>query len=86
MGLFVGIARARVKIGMANFVYNVKRLIFWQRTAAAWEVGAANPADIDAHSLPNRAAGQKSGQNPRGSRTHFLRRLRRTPHLRSQRR
>jgi IS5 family transposase len=32
MGLFVrtiGIARARVKIGMANLVYNFKRLVFW---------------------------------------------------------
>ncbi len=38
MGLFVrtiGIARAKVKIGMANLVYNFKRLVFWQRTAAA---------------------------------------------------
>jgi transposase len=37
MGLFIrtiGIARARVKIGMANLVYNFKRLIFLQRTAA----------------------------------------------------
>ena len=38
MGLFVrtiGIARARVKIGMANLVYNFKRLIFLQRRAVA---------------------------------------------------
>ena len=38
MGLFVrtiGIARAKVKIGMANLVYNFKRLIFLQRMAAA---------------------------------------------------
>jgi len=38
MGLFIrtiGIARARVKIGMANLVYNFKRLLFLQRTAAA---------------------------------------------------
>jgi IS5 family transposase len=38
MGLFVrtiGIARATTKIGMANIVYNIKRLIFLQRTAAA---------------------------------------------------
>lgn len=38
MGLFIrtiGIARARVKIGMANLVYNVKRLVFWRRTVAA---------------------------------------------------
>jgi transposase, IS5 family len=38
MGLFVrtvGIARARVKIGMANLVYNFKRLAFWRRIAAA---------------------------------------------------
>ena len=38
MELFVrtiGIARATTKIGMANLVYNIKRLIFLQRTAAA---------------------------------------------------
>jgi len=38
MGLFIrtiGIARATTKIGMANIVYNIKRLIFLQRTAAA---------------------------------------------------
>lgn len=38
MGLFVrtvGLARAKVKIGMANLVYNIKRLLFLQRTAAA---------------------------------------------------
>ena len=38
MGLFIrtiGIARARVKIGMANLVYNFKRLIFVRRGAAA---------------------------------------------------
>jgi transposase, IS5 family len=38
MGLFVrtiGISRARVKIGMANLVYNFKRLVFWRRIAAA---------------------------------------------------
>ncbi|MGZ3321840.1 MAG: IS5 family transposase [Xanthobacteraceae bacterium] len=38
MGLFIrtiGIPRARVKIGMANLVYNFKRLVFWQRIAAA---------------------------------------------------
>jgi len=38
MGLFIrtiGIARARVKIGMANLVYNFKRLIFVCRGAAA---------------------------------------------------
>jgi hypothetical protein len=37
MGLFIrtiGIARARVKIGMANLVYNFKRLIFVRRGAA----------------------------------------------------
>lgn len=36
MGLFirtVGLARARVKIGLANLVYNVKRLVFWERQA-----------------------------------------------------
>jgi IS5 family transposase len=31
----IGIARATTKIGMANLVYNIKRLIFLQRTAAA---------------------------------------------------
>jgi IS5 family transposase len=38
MGLFVrtiGIVRATVKIGMANLVYNIKRLLFLRRTAAA---------------------------------------------------
>jgi IS5 family transposase len=38
MGLFIrtiGIARARVKIGMANFVYNFKRMTFWRRIATA---------------------------------------------------
>jgi IS5 family transposase len=38
MGLFIrtiGIARAKVKIGMANLVYNVKRLVFLQRRAVA---------------------------------------------------
>jgi len=38
MGLFIrtiGIARAEVKIGMANLVYNFKRLVFWQKAAAA---------------------------------------------------
>jgi len=38
MGLFIrtiGIRRARIKIGMANLVYNFKRLVFWQRIAAA---------------------------------------------------
>jgi IS5 family transposase len=38
MGLFIrtiGIARARVKIGMANLVYNFKRLLFLQRSIAA---------------------------------------------------
>jgi hypothetical protein len=31
----IGVARARVKIGMANLVYNFKRLVFWRRVAAA---------------------------------------------------
>jgi IS5 family transposase len=31
----IGIARANVKIGMANLVYNFKRLVFWRRIAAA---------------------------------------------------
>lgn len=38
MGLVVrtiGIARATMKIGMANIVYNIKRLIFQQKPAAA---------------------------------------------------
>ncbi len=37
MGLFirtVGLARARTKIGLANLVYNVKRLIVLERWAA----------------------------------------------------
>jgi hypothetical protein len=36
MGLFirtVGLARARTKIGLANLVYNVKRLVFLERQA-----------------------------------------------------
>jgi len=38
MDLFVrtiGIARATVKIGRANLVYNFKRLLFLRKTAAA---------------------------------------------------
>ena len=38
MGLFVrtvGIARATVKIGMANMVYNMKTLVFLDRLTAA---------------------------------------------------
>lgn len=38
MALFIrtiGIARAKVKIGIANLVYNFKRLVFWGRIAAA---------------------------------------------------
>ena len=38
MGLFIrtiGIARARMKIGMANLVYNFRRLVFLDRLAAA---------------------------------------------------
>jgi transposase, IS5 family len=31
----VGIARATVKIGMANMVYNMKRLVFLDHLAAA---------------------------------------------------
>ena len=31
----VGIARATMKIGMTNLVYNIKRLVFLCRTAAA---------------------------------------------------
>ena len=36
MGMFirtVGLARARVKIGLANLTYTVKRLVFWERQA-----------------------------------------------------
>ena len=38
MGLFIrtiGIARAKTKIGLANLVYNIKRLLFLRRIAAA---------------------------------------------------
>ena len=38
MGLFVrtiGIARATTKIGMANLVYNLKRLVFLEKCAVA---------------------------------------------------
>src|SRR5208282_3793343 len=38
MGLFIrtiGIARATTKIGLANLVYNLKRLMFLRRNAAA---------------------------------------------------
>jgi IS5 family transposase len=38
MGLFIltiGIARATTKIGMANLVYNIKRLLFLRGTAVA---------------------------------------------------
>jgi hypothetical protein len=38
MGLFIrtiGIARATTKIGMANLVYNIKRLIFLRKIAIA---------------------------------------------------
>jgi IS5 family transposase len=37
MALFVrtiGIARARIKIGMANLVYNMRRLVWWERRTA----------------------------------------------------
>ena len=37
MGLFIrtiGLARARTKIGLANLVYNMKRLTWLARTAA----------------------------------------------------
>ena len=30
----IGIARARIKIGLANLVYNIKRFIWLERTAA----------------------------------------------------
>ena len=38
MGLFVrtiGITRAKAKIGMANIVFNMKRMVFWERKLAA---------------------------------------------------
>jgi IS5 family transposase len=38
MGLFIrtiGLARARAKIGLANLVYNMKRLIFLRKVAMA---------------------------------------------------
>jgi IS5 family transposase len=38
MGLFIrtiGIARATVKIGLTNLVYNIKRQLFLRRTASA---------------------------------------------------
>jgi transposase, IS5 family len=38
MDLFIrtiGIARATTKIGMVNLVYNIKRLLYLRRTAAA---------------------------------------------------
>jgi IS5 family transposase len=38
MGLFIrtiGITRAKVKIGMANIAFNMKRLVFWERRNAA---------------------------------------------------
>jgi IS5 family transposase len=38
MGLFIrtiGIARAKMKIGQANFVYIIKRLLFLRRIAVA---------------------------------------------------
>src|ERR1035437_5561232 len=38
MGLFIrtiGIARATIKIGMVNLVYNIKRLLFLRRPAVA---------------------------------------------------
>jgi transposase, IS5 family len=36
MGLFIrtiGIQRANVKLGLANIVYNMKRLVFWEQRA-----------------------------------------------------
>ena len=38
MGLFIrtiGIQRANVKIGLANIVYNMKRLVFWENRVVA---------------------------------------------------
>jgi IS5 family transposase len=34
----VGIARATVKIGLANLAYNIKRLLFLRRIAVAFTV------------------------------------------------
>ena len=31
----IGIVRAKVKIGLQNLAYNVRRLVFLERTAAA---------------------------------------------------
>ena len=31
----IGLARARLKIGLANLVYNIKRFIWLERTVAA---------------------------------------------------
>jgi hypothetical protein len=50
MGLFIrtiGIARATAKIGMANLVYNIKRLIFLRKIAIARLacVTEGNPCD-----------------------------------------
>jgi hypothetical protein len=36
----IGIARAKTKIGLANLVYNIKRLLFLRRIAAAGSIGA----------------------------------------------
>lgn len=38
MGLFIrtiGIARAKVKVGMANIAFNIKRLMFLERCSIA---------------------------------------------------
>jgi hypothetical protein len=60
MGLFVrtiGLARATTKIGMANLVYNVKRLIFLRtRVAALPEIGATLPKYVADNSYPRSSA------------------------------
>jgi hypothetical protein len=51
IGLFIrtiGVARARLKIGMANIVDNFKRLVFWRRTAPSDAPQARRAAFADA--------------------------------------
>ena len=55
MGLFIrtiGIARAKTKIGLANLVYNIKRLLFLRRIAAAGSIGALSGALNIANTAP----------------------------------
>ena len=49
MGLFIrtiGIARATTKIGIANLVYNIKRLIFLRKIAIACVLREGDPCDL----------------------------------------